>query len=118
MSHTSAQQQQQPSLLPEPMARFTGVLIAHGQARMKQLDSEGHMVPVLVLDIELDGALHNHLHAEQLFGVDQQQACEAAAHRYRKGVRVTVDAPVIGLRMVATNTTHIHVHKSDEEQTA
>lgn len=101
-------------LVPDPMASFTGVLVAHAQARTKQLDTEGHMVPVLCMDIELDGVLHNRLHAEQPFAPDQHQACEAAAHRYRKGTRVTVHAPVVGLRMVATNTTHIHVHQPEE----
>ena len=109
---TSAHQAQA-RLLPDPMASFTGVLISNAQARIKQLDTDGHMVPVLVMDIELDGPLHNHLHAEQPFPADAHQACEAAAHRYRKGARVTVQAPIVGLRMVVTNTTHIHVHQPE-----
>lgn len=108
----------QPDFLPEPMASFTGVLIAHAQTRMKQLDTEGHMVPVLCLDLELDTTLHNRLHVEQAFPTDGHAACVAAAHRYRKGDRVTVEAPVVGLRMVATNTTHIHVHHQPEGQPA
>lgn len=102
-------------LLPEPMAQFTGVLLHHAEARMRQLDSDGHMVPVLCMDIELDGHLRNQLHVEQLFAAGAQHACEAAAHRYRKGTRVTVEAPVVGLRMVAANTTHIHVHHPEDK---
>lgn len=104
----------QPGLLPEPTARFTGVLIAHAEVRQRLLDTDGHMVPALCLEVELDGALHNRLHAEQLFAPGDHVAAEAAARRYRKGTRISVDAPIVGLRMVATNATHIHVHQPEE----
>lgn len=109
---TSAQQQ--PGLLPEPTARFTGTLIEHAEVRHKMIDAEGHTVPVLCLEVELDGALHNRLHAEQPFLPGQHVAAEYAARRYRKGTRISVDAPVVGLRMVATNATHIHVHQPED----
>jgi len=95
------------------MASFTGVLRSNAQARMKAVDAEGHMVPMLCMDIELDGVLHNRLQAEQPFAADAHHACEAAAHRYRKGTRVTVHAPIASLRMLAPNTTHIHVHQPE-----
>lgn len=107
---TSAQSR----LLPDPEATFTGTLTAHAEVRTKPLDQEGHMVPVLCMDIELDNALRNRLRAEQPFPADQHQQCEAAARRYRKGVRVTVHAPVVGLRVLAANTTHIHLHSPEE----
>lgn len=104
----------QARLLPDPEASFTGVLVEHAQVRTKPLDAEGHMVPVLCMDIELDSHLHNRLHAEQPFPVGHHSQCEAAAHRYRKGMRVTVQAPIVGLRMVAPNLTHVHVHQPEE----
>lgn len=114
-AHPSPQADQTaPRLIPDPVASFTGVLIGNAQARTKQLDGEGHMVPVLCFDIEIECANRNHMHVEQLFAADQHAACEIAAHRYRKGTRVTVEAPIVGLRMVATNTTHIHVHQPEE----
>lgn len=114
-AHPSPQvDQTAPGLLPDPVASFTGVLLAHAQVRAKPLDAEGHMVPVLCMEIELDCAARNHMHVEQPFPANLQAACQAAAHRYRKGTRVTVEAPIVGLRMVATNTTHIHVHQPEE----
>lgn len=107
---TSAQSR----LLPDPEATFTGTLVAQAEMRMKSLDHEGHMVPVLCMDIELDNSLRNRLHAEQTFPAGEQRQCEAAAGRYRKGVRVTVRAPIVGLRVLAPNTTHIHVHQPEE----
>lgn len=110
---TSAQQQ---AGLPlsEPTARFTGTLIAHAEVRSRPIDSDGLMVPALCLEVELDGALHNRLHAEQLFAPGEHIAAEYAARRYRKGTRISVDAPIVGLRMVATNATHIHVHQPED----
>lgn len=114
-AHPSPQADQlQPRLVPDPVASFTGVLLAHAEVRQRPLDAEGHMVPALCMVIELDSLLHNRLHAEQLFGHGEQVAAEFAARRYRKGTRVTVEAPIVGLRMVATNTTHIRVHQPEE----
>lgn len=114
-AHPSPQADQtQPGLLPELMSEFTGTLIANAQARTKTLDHDGHMVPVLCMDLELDCALRNHMHVEQPFAADQHDACQAAAHRLRKGTRVSVEAPTVGLRMVATNTAHIRVYQPEE----
>jgi len=109
--NTSAQQQ--PGLLPDITTRFEGVVVSNAQVRIKPLDHEGHMVPVLVVDIEV-GALHNVVHLEQPFPADAHQACEAAARRYRKGMRISADAPSVGLRMLALNVTHIHVHQPED----
>lgn len=103
------------NLQTEPMASFTGTLLDHAQMRMKSLDAEGHMVPMLCMDLELDTALRNHLHVEQPFPPGREHVCSTVAHRYRKGNRVTVEAPIASLRMVATHTTHIHVHPSEEK---
>lgn len=109
-----ADHRRQPGELPEPTATFSGCLLENAQARTKAIDSEGHMVPVLCLDIELDGAWRNRLCVEQPFAADQHAACVAAAYRYRKGAHITVEAPVSSLRMVATNATHIHVLQREE----
>ena len=108
--NTSAQAR----LLSDPEASFTGTLVAHAEVRTKMLDAEGHVVPVLCMEIELNNPLRNRLHAEQPFPAGQHSQCEAAARRFRKGTRVTVRAPIVGLRMVAPNTTHIHVHHPEE----
>jgi hypothetical protein len=105
---TSVQTNAQPSELAE----WTGTLLRCAEVRTKMLDNEGHSVPVLCMDIELDNALHTRIRIEQLFQVGHEVEAKAAAHRLKKGKRVTVQAPLIGVRLLAT-ATHIHVHKEE-----
>lgn len=98
------------SALPTPQAEYTGTLIQHAQARsMLPHVTDGHTVPVLCMDIELDNALHNVYHVEQLFPEGHFAQAQAAAHRLKKGMRVTVIAPLITMRIATRNATHIHV---------
>jgi hypothetical protein len=96
------------------LAEYTGTLLHKAEARTAMLDHDGHAVPVLCLDIELDNPLHTHMRVEQPFPAGQHTQAAAAAHRLKKGTRVTVQAPLIGLRMVASNTSHIHTHPTTE----
>ena len=86
---------------------YTGTLLHAAEARSKVLDHDGRTVPVLCLDIELDNALRTLMHIEQPFPADQHAQAKAAAHRFKKGMRITVQAPLIGVRLIATNATHI-----------
>lgn len=111
MIHTSA-----PSTAS---AEYTGTLLAPGQCRMRPIDTDGHMAPVLLLDVQLDNALRTRLRVEQPFAPDAQAACELAARRHRAGSRVSVQAPLAGLRLIATQTQHVHVlNNPDQEPTA
>lgn len=102
---------------PGLLAEFTGTLIADAQARSKPVDAQGHMQPVIVMDVRLDNATHNHLRVEQPFAGLQMHIAEAAARRYTKGTRVTVQAPVAWLHIKAENTQHIHVLQPEETTT-
>ena len=98
-----------------PLMQYSGTLIRPAEARMRMLD--GHLaVPVLCMDIELDNALHHTMHVEQPFPPDHHKQANAAAHRLKKGVRVTVQVPMLDLHLVARNAAHIHVIKPPEEQ--
>jgi hypothetical protein len=92
-----------------PQAEYSGTLIHPAEARTGLLDAIGQSVPVLCLDIELDNATHNLLHVEQPFPAGDFSQCQAAARRLKEGTRVTVTAPLVGMRLVARNATHIHV---------
>lgn len=92
---------------------FTGVLLRHAEARSKILDGDGRIVPVLVMDIETDTAMHMPLHVEQLFPAGAHAQAEAAARRYRKGQRITVQAPVLSARLAVT-ADHIHTINNNE----
>jgi hypothetical protein len=87
------------------LLEYTGTLIHAAEARTQVLDADGHTIPVLCLDI----ALHNLMHVEQPFPFDHYAQAMAAAHRLKKGMRVTVQAPPIDLRLIARNTAHIHI---------
>lgn len=98
-----------------PLMEYTGTLIHQAEARTKLLDSTGTTVPVLCLDIELDNAMHTPMHVEQPFPASSFDQARAAAHRLKKGMRVTVHAPLIGMRLVAGNAAHIHIINPQEE---
>jgi hypothetical protein len=95
------------------LAEYTGTLLHPAQARAAIIDHDGHTVPALCLDIELDNALRTHMHLEQPFPPGQFDQAKAAAHRLQQGMRVTVQTPLQGLRIVASGTAHIHTHKPE-----
>lgn len=92
-----------------PSITFVGTLLQHGEARSMDVDGMGHMVPVLILTLETDSALRNRFQSHQQFPAQHMAQCEAAARRYRKGMRVCVQVAIASLRMVAGNTEHVHV---------
>lgn len=97
-----------------PLAEYTGTLLHNAEARTKVLDGQGHTVPVLCLDIELDNAMHTPMHVEQPFPTRSIEQARAAALRLKKGMRVTVQAPLVGIRLVAANAAHIHVISQEQ----
>ena len=99
-----------------PQAEYTGTLIHPAEARTGMLDTLGQAVPVLCLDVELDNPTHNLLHVEQPFPSGNFSQCEAAARRLKEGARVTVTAPLVGLRLVARNATHVHLIQEHAQQ--
>ncbi len=94
---------------------YSGLLLHNAEARTVQLDYEGHCVPALCMDLELDNAVHTHMHVQQLFPIGHERQCSAAAHRFKKGMHVTVQAPLVDMRLVARNASHIHVINPKEE---
>ena len=89
---------------------FTGTLIAPAQARTAILDGEGHSVPVLCIDIELDNQERTRMHIEQAFGSGNRAQCEAAARRYKTGQRVTLQTANTSITLTARYASHIHLH--------
>ncbi len=92
------------------LIEYSGTLLHAAEARTSALDHEGHMVPVLCLDIELDNSFHTPLHVEQYFPTGHQAQAQAAAHRFKKGQRVTVKVPLLTLR-IGGIAAHINVPK-------
>lgn len=86
---------------------YTGTLTHHAEARTKLLDGV-NSVPVLCMDIELNNAAHTPMRVEQPFPALSIEQTRAAAHRLKKGTTVTVEVPLVSVRMAAT-ATHVHV---------
>lgn len=89
---------------------FSGTLIAPAQARTTILDGEGHTVPVLCIDIELDNQERTRMHVEQVFPLGKHVECAAAASRYKTGQRVTLETPHTSIVLTARYASHIHLH--------
>lgn len=101
---------------PWPDMAYTGTLVQPAEARTS-VNAAGMSVPTLCLLLELDSAAHNTLRVEQPFAADHFKECEAAARRLKPGMRVTVQAPLVGLRLVARGATHIHVISDNQPTT-
>lgn len=86
-----------------------GTLIANGQHRMQDVEHDGRMVPVLLLDVRLHNGTHNHVRVEQIFPAGEEAGCAAAARRYHKGQRVQVQAPVAWAVLHLRRVAHIHI---------
>jgi hypothetical protein len=96
---------------------MTGVLLHDGECRQRQLDGEGHLVPVLCLLVETDSATRGRAVVEQPFPADHGRQCEAAARRFKKGMRVTFEAPTVGIQLLVRNARHVHLH-TDKQASA
>ena len=92
------------------MLQFIGTLIAPAQARTTILDGEGHTVPVLCIDIELDNLERTRMHVEQVFPSGKHVECAAAARRYKTGQRVTFETANTSITLTARYASHIHLH--------
>jgi hypothetical protein len=114
--HTSAHLSHEtlpPLPQPWPDVEYTGTLVQPAEARTG-VNPDGMSVPMLCLLLELDSRTHNTLSVEQPFPVNHFKECEAAARRLKRGMRVTVQAPLVGMRLVARGAKHIHVISDDQ----
>jgi hypothetical protein len=92
---------------------WQGTLLGSAQARIKPIDGEGHTVPCLCFDIELDNALRNAMHVEQPFPADQYEQAQQAAKALKKGMRVSVQLSALDLRFVARNASAVVISEPE-----
>jgi len=95
------------------LLEYTGTLLHQAEARTDLLDADGHAVPVLCLDLALDNPLHTPLRVKQYFPTGAHAQAHAAAHRYKAGQRITVQVPLLSLRMGGI-AAHIHLDKTPD----
>lgn len=86
---------------------YTGTLLDKAEVRAKLLDGTEHAVPVVCLNIELDNEMRTHMHVEHPFPMGAHDAAKAEAAKFKRGMRVSVTAPALDMRLVARNATAI-----------
>lgn len=90
--------------------RLSGTVLEHAHMAVRPIDADGHQAHVLIMDVETDGATRGRCRLEQPFPPGQHDQCEAAARRYRRGTRITFEAPIGAAFLVVPNVSHVHVH--------
>lgn len=94
---------------------WSGTIVRDAQARSQAIDPQGHMVPVLIVDIRLDDAPdQNPMRLVQPFPAGQDVQCQAAARRLRKGTHITAQGPRAQVHLRQDQVLHIHVHQPEE----
>lgn len=83
-----------------PRLQFTGTLARDAMVCVKPVGRDGHMVPVLCLELHHIGIGDHTLHAEQVHTEATRHLAEAAAARLKAGAVVTLTTPPDHLRLV------------------
>lgn len=78
--------------------QITGTLLQDAEVRTMQMGTDRMAMPVLTLLIESDGPARLPVRAEQVYPPSLRNQAEEAARAMRKGMRVSVDAPVEQIR--------------------
>lgn len=91
------------------VCEYTGTLLHTAEVRTKVLAGDGQAVPVLCMDLQLDNPYTTLVHSEQPYPAGCHSLCEAAAKKLKKGMRITVQAPLAGARLVLPNVSAIQV---------
>lgn len=79
---------------------FTGRIKGRPHVATKPLDREGHVVPVLVLELEDVGVGHHDVVAHVLYTEQTRSQAEADAKRLRRGQLVTVTSGLEDMRLL------------------
>lgn len=87
---------------------YTGTLLHKAEVRTKLLDGCDHAVPIVCMDLELDNGMHTHMHVEHPYPMGQHDQAAREAAGLKRGMRVSVTAPALDMRLVARNATAIH----------
>lgn len=106
---------QHPSRVTADMV-LRGTLIRNAEVRNKVLDGDGHTVPVLCVEFTTDSSSHMPVRAEQAYKPDQHALAEKHAKALRRGGCVSVQAPLVGLKLVATNASAINPEATEQPE--
>lgn len=88
--------------------QISGTLARDADLRFRPLDSSGHNVPVICFDLVANGAVHMPVRVEWPQPADGYQAAERLLKTLKRGTTVTVQAPLLGMRLLAANASQVH----------
>ncbi|WP_310626698.1 hypothetical protein [Limnohabitans sp.] len=94
-----------------------GTLVRNAEVRNKVLDGDGHTVPVLCIEFTTDSSSHMPVRAEQVYKPNEHKLAETHAKALRRGGAVTITAPLVGLKLVATNASAITPEAAEPTET-
>jgi hypothetical protein len=93
-----------------------GTLVRNAEVRNKVLDGDGHTLPVLCIEFTTDSSSHMPVRAEQAYKPNEHALAEKHAKALRRGSCVTVQAPLVGLKLVATNASAITPEAAEQPE--
>lgn len=88
--------------------QLSGTLAADAQLRTRVLDGDNHTVPVICLVMLGTGTSYMPVHVEWPQPADGYHAAEQLIKTLKRGTTVTVQAPLLGMRLVAANAHQVH----------
>ncbi|KGG82465.1 hypothetical protein [Comamonas thiooxydans] len=99
-----------PNALTDTQIQMSGVLLQDAEVRTGPMGDDNTAMPVLCLVMQTDGSCTAPVRAEQVYPAGLRSDADRAAKSMKKGMRVTVWAPIAQLRTTLGMSSRIQVH--------
>lgn len=96
--------------MTDAQIELSGVLLQDAEVRTRPMGDDNTAMPVLCLVMQTDGRCTAPVRAEQVYPAALRGDADRAARSMKKGMRVTVWAPIAQLRTTLGMSTRIQVH--------
>ncbi|WP_039049126.1 hypothetical protein [Comamonas thiooxydans] len=104
-----------PNALTDTQIQLSGVLLQDAEVRTRPMGDDNTAMPVICLVMQTDGSCTTPVRAEQVYPAGLRGDAERAAKSMKKGMRVTVWAPIAQLRTTLGMSSRIEVHGRDTQ---
>lgn len=96
--------------LTDTQIRLNGVLLQDAEVRTVPMGEDKTPMPVIVLVLRSDGSCSTPVRAEQVYPAALRRDAERIAAGMKKGMRITVWAPIAHMRTTLAMSSRIEVH--------
>lgn len=96
--------------MTDAQIQLSGVLLQDAEVRTRPMGDDNTPMPVLCLVMQSDGSCTAPVRAEQVYPAAMRGDADRAARALKKGMRVTVWAPIAELRTTLGMSSRIQVH--------